>query len=574
MTQAQFPRVRCAHKKVTSGCKTCKRRRIRCDETRPKCLRCQRSKVDCDYGSAPPAAAQATPASSSRTASPQASELSPPESRPRADSGKCLEDLSVQPVSYKPDVILPQQPSLLDLTQRQSAFLDNFRTRVIDSLGLLAINKASIARTLMQQVVIDEDIRASALSIGALLHANESRKHKIHASGEHHVSNTGSWDEQTYEMAVQFHVKALSKFRERVAAKDPTLTRRLILVMSVLFVIFENILGDTKSVDRLMAITVHMLQDELCSMGRLGPSTSKTCDNGDEGVNEMNVLLFTMACMNSWALPSYPNQREAMSKIGDGTTSIRPPDPTMAISGWYEAYRLYFHRTAVWAFQTCTAVGLYGTATENMRSQQEGILAHYSTWLQMIRTRVDGATTEDELWKWTMVLFSSLGSQPLFACLFDREEMMYDLYTEYFREALDVFERQAAIAEGKSHLGLPQVTVWNRREIQVLLFIMICSRDIEIRMRAAALCRTYITVDSTWDEKAMLMAGTEWIKLEEACRNEDGIIPKEARLRWTRVDWNDTHTEVTVDFYNLSRHELTTVTVGGDTGFAHLLWTV
>ncbi|KXJ86350.1 hypothetical protein Micbo1qcDRAFT_219292 [Microdochium bolleyi] len=552
------------------GCKTCKRRRIRCDETRPSCLRCQRSKIDCDYGlAAPTASASDTGGGVVRAASPQAQKTVPT----RARRTFVHSELCAQPAQKAAEPLPPHQPSLLDLSPEQNIFLDIFRDRVLDSLGLLAINKTSIARVLMQQVLVDEDIRASALSIGALLHVHESRKSSAWASRRRNGSPPSAEprDNETFATAVKFHVRALSKFRQRVASKDPSLSRRLILIMSVLFVIFENILGDTKSVDRLMAITVQMLQNDLCSMGHPGPRITMPVDEvTDEDITELNVLLFTMGCNNSWCLPSYPNQRAAMCKIGDGTTSIRPPDPSSPPETWYEAYRVYHFRTAIWAYQTCQTLGFSGTATDDMLAQQDAIVKHYCTWLQMIRTRVGAATTPDELLKWTMTLFSTLGAHPLFACLFDTEDTMYDLYTEYFREALDAFERHVSIAEANSHLGLPKFTVWNQREIQTLLFIMIYSRDIEVRTRARVLCATYITVDSTWDEKAMFIAGTEQIKLEEAQRSGSGMIPKEARLRWILVDWNEEHTELTAEYLSLARHDVTSVVVGPESDYPHL----
>ncbi|KAJ1323995.1 hypothetical protein MN608_10054 [Microdochium nivale] len=432
----------------------------------------------------------------------------------------------------------------------------------------------------MQQVLIDEDIRASALSIGALLHVHDSRKRGVCASrnNENNMGNgpnltAESWDCETYTTAVKFHVRALSKFRQRVVAKDPALTRRLIAIMSVLFVVFENILGNTKSVDRLMAITLQMLQSDLCAVGLPGPRTTRSSEEvTDEDTTQLNVLLLSMSGANSWLLPCYPNQRATMSQIGDGTTSLRPPDPSSPPSTWYETYRLYHSRVAIWMYQIRQTIGPSGMPTEDMLSQQAAIVNHLHTWLRMIRTQVGRVTQPDELWKWTSLLFMTLGSQPLFTCLFDKEDTMCDLYTEYFKEALDVLERQVATAAANSDLGLPGFIVWNQREVQTLLFIMFCSRDLDTRTRARALCATQITEDSSWDERALFIASNELIKLEEAQRTDLGIVPKQARLRWSRVDWNENHTELTAEFFSPVTHATTSVIVGPESEFSHLFW--
>ena len=55
-----------SHTKSRKGCKTCKRRHIRCDEAFPQCRNCTKHQVRCDYMEAPPATL------SSGTTSPEA----------------------------------------------------------------------------------------------------------------------------------------------------------------------------------------------------------------------------------------------------------------------------------------------------------------------------------------------------------------------------------------------------------------------------------------------------------------------------------------------------------------------
>ncbi|PGH06037.1 hypothetical protein GX51_02628 [Blastomyces parvus] len=50
-------RFRRSHQKSRTGCLICKRRRVKCDETKPRCHRCQRHGVNCQYHPAEPLAA-------------------------------------------------------------------------------------------------------------------------------------------------------------------------------------------------------------------------------------------------------------------------------------------------------------------------------------------------------------------------------------------------------------------------------------------------------------------------------------------------------------------------------------
>ncbi|KAH1350716.1 hypothetical protein KXV81_007808 [Aspergillus fumigatus] len=53
--QPQSPpyHARRPHKKSRAGCLTCKRRRVKCDETRPFCRRCEKLGAPCSYGGSP-----------------------------------------------------------------------------------------------------------------------------------------------------------------------------------------------------------------------------------------------------------------------------------------------------------------------------------------------------------------------------------------------------------------------------------------------------------------------------------------------------------------------------------------
>ena len=55
LVQQQASRARRKHNKVSTGCLTCKKRRVKCDEKEPGCRRCQRANLFCP-GYNPPTA--------------------------------------------------------------------------------------------------------------------------------------------------------------------------------------------------------------------------------------------------------------------------------------------------------------------------------------------------------------------------------------------------------------------------------------------------------------------------------------------------------------------------------------
>ncbi|RAL04875.1 Zn(II)2Cys6 transcription factor domain-containing protein [Aspergillus ibericus CBS 121593] len=44
-----MPLARRSHRKVRTGCSNCKRRRIKCDETKPSCIKCLQHRISCTY---------------------------------------------------------------------------------------------------------------------------------------------------------------------------------------------------------------------------------------------------------------------------------------------------------------------------------------------------------------------------------------------------------------------------------------------------------------------------------------------------------------------------------------------
>lgn len=50
ITPAPKPRIRRFDRRSRNGCNTCKKRRVKCDESRPVCSLCNRLRLDCNYG--------------------------------------------------------------------------------------------------------------------------------------------------------------------------------------------------------------------------------------------------------------------------------------------------------------------------------------------------------------------------------------------------------------------------------------------------------------------------------------------------------------------------------------------
>lgn len=161
-------RKRKAHKKSRKGCGNCKLRRVKCDETRPRCLKCENYGVQCNYdGEAaddlhlPGEGAivfSSAPASTEPTQPPKDS-MSPETKNDRIDSmlGKPLTLQGTDEMYY--------------MTQDDLDILRVFRDRTVFTIG--TAQSIWIYRTELVNLVCD--VRSLTLLIW-ITHANDSNR--------------------------------------------------------------------------------------------------------------------------------------------------------------------------------------------------------------------------------------------------------------------------------------------------------------------------------------------------------------------------------------------------------------
>ncbi|KAK0101749.1 hypothetical protein ONS95_006901 [Cadophora gregata] len=204
-------RVRAFKPKVSTGCKTCKIRRVKCDEAKPSCKRCSSTGRKCDgyfYCGVP---SSTTP------------RLLPPTNNTR----------DVTTTNSTIDVC----PSLnfLDSNLEQRSF-SFFHQNTIPQLSSIFGSPSwkQLNRLLLQAVYHEPAVRHAAVALGAL-HEQFELNSRPHLSQNEQSLNT--------QFAVQQYVKALgylvspAKRRGKPAAD-------VALITCILFVCFENLRGE------------------------------------------------------------------------------------------------------------------------------------------------------------------------------------------------------------------------------------------------------------------------------------------------------------------------------------------
>ncbi|KAN0095463.1 hypothetical protein V8E51_016174 [Hyaloscypha variabilis] len=227
------PRKRASAPRVRTGCKTCKIRRVKCDETKPSCMRCIKFGATCDgYGSRNPP--QLT-ASSSRV---------------------------LIPKTRFPLVASPSQ-NLFDLDKPEEwTYFQRFCSYTVGLLSGTGLRQNEFwTRTVLQATQSEPSIRHAATAIGAL----------------DLKSFSALGDDESVKFRRQFaykeYQKAIVGVRKTLAAKDSDIRSRLIA--TILFACFEAYHGNNETALAQIFAGVEMMEDYTKKRKAAAPNTPR-----------------------------------------------------------------------------------------------------------------------------------------------------------------------------------------------------------------------------------------------------------------------------------------------------------
>lgn len=204
-------RVRKWTSKTRTGCRTCRARRIKCDETRPSCLKCSKSGRICQGYELPTA---------------NASKSNPPLLLPRA---------AASPASSLNTMILPILPETLDILELRA--FDFFRDHAAHSLS------GHFSSSVFQYLVLQFSHRQPVVLRAAVAVGSMYRTRLMATQSSFATIN----DCPLYNSALKQYNKAISNLSLYIGRSDEHgQTEKLIVVLvtCLLFVCFEMLHGD------------------------------------------------------------------------------------------------------------------------------------------------------------------------------------------------------------------------------------------------------------------------------------------------------------------------------------------
>ncbi|KAH7020756.1 uncharacterized protein B0I36DRAFT_25338 [Microdochium trichocladiopsis] len=302
--------------KVRTGCITCKVRKVKCDETSPACLRCIKAGRTCEgYRTSKRAGNQANPASDSTSSSSSASGRPWPDHqhqqqhhRPanrmllpkRRTSLTTTTTTTTTTQSVASSLFLSSldahPPSLMPLTSKQALYFDVYRYKIAPRFP----DREFWRRIVQRESVSDTSVRDIVVALGAMWVALDREKSLCLAapascprwessssssSSGREVSNsdgdspreTGSPSSPMLAVsasrdptvaanlreAARHYARAMSAFRSRLGRQGAAMSPRSIFIATYLFVVYEQIQGNTAEADRLLIYAISMLKRHL-----------------------------------------------------------------------------------------------------------------------------------------------------------------------------------------------------------------------------------------------------------------------------------------------------------------------
>lgn len=197
---------RASKPKTRSGCKTCKIRRVKCDEAKPTCIRCSKFGVKCDGYEIPTAAPTSLP--SIRIILPRG-------------------QLHFQPIVYQPAITVFQD-------QQERKYFQYFREGIAPHLAG-SFESDLWSHLVLQACERDDSIRHAIVAIAAL---------KSTATPGHSISYGRGTDNASAQCGFAFrqYQKALKSMRK--ASIGGTQDLRTALITCIVIICFESFAGN------------------------------------------------------------------------------------------------------------------------------------------------------------------------------------------------------------------------------------------------------------------------------------------------------------------------------------------
>jgi hypothetical protein len=549
---------RTTHAKARTGCLTCKRRRVKCDEARPSCTRCTKSGNSCagyedahtDPGTT--AVRRERSGGSSKQSKIISAPLRPRPPRIRGEENK--EEKGGRIVNL---VRASLTPSYIDA--RDVPYFDRFRCQMIVDLGVWC-GADYWRHKILGEVLRDETVRHAVLAAAAMMTdiEEQQRESAVSLSGSERRLDPSSSslpmaagvegeprkvlpvvtslsNVSTHGRAsLRHYTAALSLCRRSLAAEGVTSsTARSSLTVTFFFAVFELIQGNVGEANRLLSSGTSLLSEAL----------SRTHSDGTPALvpdNELREIQLAFDRMNvTWSRCPYFGGQKAITTRGPGQ-GLRSPTRQFELPACDASVRT---KQAFWnAFasdfgQFMASVRRSGVDIESedlpaLLAQRTRYLTQLRDWLPILEDLCaqhpeSGVLCTTKVNAQTAIIFLN--------CFLDRSHLAYDAYLPVFKDIIAAYQRLLPSSEAQQD--------YLRLSLDVDLFPIITFTVSECRDRATRALALHVFGEITrrqalWANSGMLLALGALADLEDEGRDANGFVPPSARYSYVGSEWD------------------------------------
>ncbi|KAH8652049.1 hypothetical protein BX600DRAFT_516138 [Xylariales sp. PMI_506] len=546
-------RKRASRPKVRTGCISCKKRHVKCDERKPGCSRCENLSLICEGYAAPKTAKQIARMERPLLPRPQLAALAPLAAA-NSDSHGTLP--------------IPSSPGLgFALSSDDGWYFDLFRNQV--AYDLSPCRKANFwTLWCLRGSVNFLSIRHSILGIGAYARAlADLRNDQPWVNGVDRPWWPASIYNQHHQAALRHHSKALGYLRQDI--KQNGVDNRTTMLATLLFIVFENMQGNYHASGSLVRSAIKVLNN----MGSnfLWRTYCKEFSEPDE-TDEM-ARLISRHSLSSVLLP-FPHGKYAYHMLLQDDVDDDSSDDSLS-SASSERIPLRYavqstiprtieHARIIWE-STLPGIGrFYAKAIwRNLNPSYEvdsDTLQEQSRLLMKIQDFEMGvdallAAERDDTKILVLDFLAMYGliARIIVSCCLDRSEASYDAYTTEFEVAVTKMQTYSACMTLGNKTGFSN-------EVGILplaAFIASKCRVHRLRLIALDLIRTRAAREGPWDGVSLSNAVSHLMQLEGHDDKEatSYMPPADSRFVWTNIFWDFENRKMTIEYTKIPRDE-------------------
>ncbi|TRX88241.1 hypothetical protein FHL15_010866 [Xylaria flabelliformis] len=556
---------RATHAKARTGCVTCKRRRVKCDEAKPTCARCIKSGHKCAGYEDWSAATDPQPPSRARSSS------------KHPDKSTTAHLLLLRPKPKSPAVVVPG-PNLRDrehrvnllhasltptyLDAQDALYFERFKCQMIADLGAWC-GSEYWRHKILQEVLVDKTVQHAALGAAAMLMDIEEQQQRVagsrlssshagveeilgeeNAAIEKQSSQTVIGIKNTREealpivplssatahgkAALEHYTAAISRCRQTLVTKGVTTsTARSSLTATFFFSIFELVQGNISEADQILSNGVSLLDHALC---QTNPDGSPALVPDDE-LHEIHLGFDRMRVI--WGLcPYFGSDRDACARIREPRhfelPSLDAPIRTKQI--FWNAFSSDFGQFMV-SIQGRDIRLLQGDDPSALLTQRTKYLTQLHNWLPILedlcaQNPESHILCTTKVYAQTAIIFLN--------CFLDPSDLSYDAYLPMFKDIVAMYQKLLPSETQPKYLRLTlDVDLFH-----IITFTVSKCRDRETRAIALQVFDEMTRQQALWTNAGMLTALRALVDLEDKGRDTDGFVPASSRYHYIDSEWD------------------------------------